>query len=112
VKGLLDKTILEIRRAFHAHIEQLRNWHFCCPASCGLGQHISHKKKGRSNMRFRMLVTVAFTVLCLTSLAYAKDKDKETINAPEIDVGMAGSAITVLVGALSLFHERRRKESS
>jgi desulfoferrodoxin (superoxide reductase-like protein) len=62
-----------------------------------------------------MIVTVAVTVFCLTSLAYAKDKDdkdKETKHVPEINVGMAGSAITVLVGALSLFHERRRKESS
>jgi hypothetical protein len=67
-------------------------------------------------MRLRVIVTVAFTVFCLTSFAYAKDKDKdkdqETTHAPEINVGMAGSTITVLVGALSLFHERRRKESS
>jgi hypothetical protein len=65
----------------------------------------------------KVITAAALAVFCLIPMTYAKDHDKHKhkhkhdrpVSVPEIDVGAAGSAFALLVGALALVHERRRQ---
>ena len=55
----------------------------------------------------QVLVMVGVCSLCVTQAAFAAF---QPLPAPEIDAGSAASALTIIVGALSLLGERLRRK--
>jgi hypothetical protein len=54
----------------------------------------------------QVLVMVGVCSLCVAQAAFARI----LLDAPEIDAGSAASALTIIVGALSLLGERLRRK--